>query len=728
MSFTFYPQLDAMDCGPACLKMVAAHYGKQYSLQLLRERSYISREGVSLLGIAEAAQSIGLRALGVRLSWKKLLRESGAPFVAHWRQKHFVVVYRIKKDMVYVADPAHGKVRYTREEFMKNWASAELEGEKVGIALLLEPTPDFYQREDDEKSRNVFSVLHLYLKPYRKLIRQVFIGLFFASLVQLAIPFLTQAVVDIGINNQDLSFIYLVLLAQILLVVGRLSVDFIRGWILLHVGARVNIALISDFLTKLMKLPIRFFDSKMTGDLLQRIQDHKRIEHFLSSQTLMTVFSLFNIVVFGIVVAIYNYKILLLFLTGTFLYVVWILIFMRKRRQVDIRRFAQMSENQGTLIELLQGMQEIKLTRSEIQKRWRWENLQARLFQTSIRGLTINQYQSAGASLINELTNILITLFSATLVLKGSLSLGMMLAIQYIIGQLNAPVNQLIQFFRTAQDARISLERLQEVHENKNEESEGGGQVKHLPSRMDLLINQVSFQYEGPHSPFALKEINLRIPEHKTTAIVGTSGSGKTSLIKLLLGFYEPVEGEIVVGDLNLKNLNKELWRANVGVVMQDGYLFSESIAENIAPGVDRIDEERLLQAAESACIRSFIEQLPLGFQTKIGNNGIGLSQGQRQRILIARAIYKNPPVLFLDEATNALDAGNEKHILENLQTFLQNRTSVVVAHRLSTVKNADNIVVLEQGRLVEQGTHTELIGMKGYYYKLVKNQLELGV
>jgi ATP-binding cassette subfamily B protein len=725
--FPFYKQLDAMDCGPACLRMIAKFYGKNYSLQTLRERCFISREGVSMLGISDAAESIGFHTMGVRLSFEQLAKEVNFPCIVHWKQKHFIIVYKIRKNRVFVSDPAHGRVTYTKEEFLKSWISTRKNGEEMGLCLLVEPTPDFYKYEDEKTDKRTFGFLFSYLRPYRNFMIQLALGLLLGSIIQLIFPFLTQQVVDFGINNQDIGFIYLILIAQFALFIGRMSVDFIRGWILLHLGTRVNISLISDFLIKLMKLPISFFDTKMIGDLMQRIGDHRRIELFLTSATLNILFSFVNLVIFGIVLAVYSLKIFWIFLAGSVFYIIWVYVFMKKRRELDFKRFSQLSDNQSSLIQLITGMQEIKLNNIEKQKRWEWETIQAKLFRVNVKSLSLNQYQQAGATFINEAKNILITIIAATSVIYGDMTLGMMLAVMYIIGQLNAPLNQMIGFFHRTQDAKISLERLGEVHLKDDEESPDEPKISILPRIRNLTVSGLSFQYEGPHSPLVLQNVELEIPESKVTAVVGVSGSGKTTLVKLLLGFYPPTKGEIRIGDIYLRNFSNRIWRDKCGVVMQDGFIFSDTIAKNITMGDEAVSTEKLIHAVKVANIREFIESLPLGYNTKIGANGHGLSQGQQQRILIARAVYKNPEFLFFDEATNALDANNEKIIMDNLQEFFTGKTVLVVAHRLSTVTNANQIVVLEKGKIVERGTHDELTKQKGAYYNLVKNQLELG-
>lgn len=728
-----YRQLDAMDCGPTCLRMIAKYYGRHYSLQTLRNHSLVTNQGASMLSISDAAEYIGFRTTGVMISFLQLIDEVPLPCIIHWNQNHFVVCYKIKKSRkdkcsIYVADPALGLVDYDEVNFKKCWLSTKRENEDNGAALLLEPGPEFYEHEDEEERRTRSLRFFLrYLTPYRGQLLQLILGMIVGSALQLIFPFLTQSLVDVGIGNGDLSFITLILIAQLVIFVARLSVEFVRSWILLHMNTRINIALISDFLAKLMKLPLRYFDTKMTGDIMQRIGDHSRIEVFLTGNSISTLFSFANFFVFAFVLAYYNIVILGIFLVGNALYVIWVLFFMKFRRELDYKRFAQASGEQSNLIQLITGMQEIKLNNCEKQKRWQWERIQVKLFKIGIKGLALGQVQQAGSVFFNQATNITVSFIAAKAVVDGGMTLGMMMSLTYIIGQLSSPIEQFVGFARSLQDAQISLERLNEVHGRGDEETTIKDKLNVLPGDRTINIEKLSFSYDGADRDYVLKDINLIIPWQKVTAVVGASGSGKTTLLKLLLGFYEPNKGNIKIGETPLNIINPHVWRSKSGSVMQDGFIFSETIAQNIAMGDDHVDVIKLEHAVTVANIRDFIDSLPMGYNTKIGMEGAGMSQGQRQRILIARAVYKNPDFIFFDEATNALDANNEKEIMKQLREFYQGRTVVVVAHRLSTVRDADMIVVLDHGKVVEEGTHEKLTALKGKYYELVKNQLELG-
>jgi len=724
MSFPFYKQFDQMDCGPTCLRMVAKYYGHNYKLHTLRQLCEINREGVSLLGISSAAEKIGFRTLSVRLSFEDL-KKSGFPVILHWRQEHFVVLYKIKKNGFFIADPASGLIKLDETEFCNNWISNK--DTHKGIALLLAPLPNFYEQEIEKDTEVSWSFLLRYLKIYRKLVIQLLFGLGAGSILQLAAPFLTQSIVDVGINTRNLNFIYIILIAQVVLIIGQVSVDFIRSWILLHISTRINISILTDFLIKLMKLPMSYFDTKMTGDIMQRMNDQRNIQTFLTGSALTTVFSLFNLVVFSFVLAYYNFTIFFVFATSSTLYIIWIFLFLKRRRELNYKSFEVSAKNQSNVVQLIGGMQEIKLNNSEQQKRWEWQHIQARLFKFNIKSLALNQYQQGGATFINQGKNILITFFSADAVINGNLTLGAMVAIQYIVGQLSSPIEQFLGFIQGYQDAKISIERLNEIHQMLDEEPVNK-EVSHiLPANKSLSLNDLSFSYPGAGNAPVLENIDLLIPQGKTTAIVGMSGSGKTTILKLLLRFYQPQKGEIKVGELSIDSIGYQTWRSECGVVMQDGFIFSDNIERNIAVGDEFPNKEKLQNAIKIANIQDFIDSLPLGLNTKIGAEGNGVSQGQRQRMLIARAVYKDPSYIFFDEATNSLDTNNEKIIMDNLNEFFKGRTVVIVAHRLSTVSNADNIIVLNKGKIIEQGTHFELTTLKGEYYKLVKNQLELG-
>ncbi len=726
MVFPNYKQLDKKDCGPTCLKIVGKHFGRSINIEKLRGLAETTRVGSTLQGLANAAEAIGIRTLPAKISFNKIV-EVPLPCILHWNNHHFVVLYRMKGTTCYISDPAHGLLTYNKNDFINNWIGNNANDEtEEGVVLLLEPTPQFYNDVDVANHDKLsFTFLSKYLIRYKRFVIQLVFGLLAGSLLQLIFPFLTQSIVDVGIKNQDLNFVYLILGAQVFLFLGKTVITVIRSWILLHLSTRVNISLISDFFIKLMNLPIAFFDSKLTGDILQRINDHERVEQLLTSSSLNVLFSTVNLIIFGLVLAYYNLWIFLIFLFGSLLYFGWVLLFLKKRRILDYKGFSQISQEQDKVIELINGMQEIKLHNAEKQFRWDWEHLQAQLFKVYMDKLSLSQYQDVGSGFINEFKNILITVVSAKLVIDGDITLGMMLAISYIVGQLNTPISDLVLFIRQLQDARISLERLAEIHNKEDEESPKNYNLQ-TPSRLGFTFKNISFRYLGTEEP-VLRKLDFTIPENKVTAIVGSSGSGKTTLLKLLLKFYEPQEGSILVDSIGLKKLSHKNWRDQCGVVMQEGFIFGNTIAKNIAVGVATIDKEKLAHAVTIANIREFIEELPLSYNTKIGSEGMGLSTGQKQRILIARAVYKNPKCLFFDEATSALDANNEKVIMEKLESFYQNRTVVIIAHRLSTVKNADQIVVLEKGEIVEIGNHNELIQTKGHYYNLVKNQLELG-
>lgn len=726
--FPFYRQLESADCGSSCLRIVSKFYGKKHPANYLRDLCHTTQQGVSLLSISDAAEAIGFRTSGLMLTWKQLRDEAKIPCIAHWNQHHFIVVYKVSKKHVWVSDPAVGLIKYSTEKFQKYWLSAtDRDGQQRGTVLLLEPTPEFYEIDEKETKNLGFMYLLRYMKSYKRYIFQIILGLLTGGFLSLILPFISQAIVDEGIGTGNLNFVVVMLIAQVMIIIGSTANNLIQSWLMLHMTARLSVSLISDFLHKLMRLPIAFFDSRRIGDILQRIGDYGRVQSFLTGSLLSITMALFTLIVYGGIMMSYNLKILLIFVLGSVLYVSWVLIFVRTRRKLDYKRFQASANNQSNMVQLVSAMQEIKLNHCEKQKRWEWERIQAKLFKINISALALGQAQSIGGMFIDQTKNVIISFLAAQAVINGDMTLGMMTAVQYVIGQLNAPVSEFISFIQSTQDAKISLERLNEIYSRDEEEPSEKELIKDIPHDVTLELRHVSFQYEGKHSEMVLEDINLIIPSNKVTAIVGTSGSGKTTLLKMLLGFYPPSEGEILLNGRRLQKYSPSSWRDKCGVVMQEGFIFSDTIANNIAVGDETPDMKRLMEAATAVRMDSFIESLPLGYKTKVGIEGQGLSSGQKQRILIARAIYKQADMLILDEATNSLDAHNEKYIMNELKNIFKDKTVIVVAHRLSTVKDADNIIVLENGILKESGNHESLIQKKGSYYKLIKNQLELG-
>lgn len=727
MSFPITFQHDSMQCGIACLQMICKHFGREYSLDFLSKLCFATNEGVSLLGIDDAANKLGLKTLCVKASMNELDQIS-LPAILHWNQKHFVVLYKIKKGRkYYIADPGKGLTTHTNKEMQEHWLSTN----SKGVAMMLEPTPHFYDTKNasgvGEKEIHSFRFLYGYVRRYYKYFGMIAVGLALGSIIQLVLPFLTQAIVDKGIKHQDLNIILLILFGQLMLTISRTFIDFLRRWILLRISMKINISLISDFFIKLLKLPMSFFDTKLLGDLMQRMNDHGRVNNFLTQNVLNIVFSFLTLIVFSVVLVIYDKFVFLVFLIGSMLYGGWIALFLKRRKVIDYELFEQQAINNNRTYEFITSMQEIKLQDCEQRKRQEWEHIQKDLFKIQQKSLRLQQQEEAGGIFINELKNIAITVMSAAAVIEGNMTLGMMLAVQYIIGQLCSPVEQLMDFFYSLQDVKISLERINEIHSMEDENGKAGLLTSIKQKSKGINIQNVIFKYNPHVLTKTIDHVDIQIPQGKVTAIVGASGSGKTTLIKLILGYYSVIEGRICIGSTNINDVNKQWWRRQCGVVMQDGVIFSESIARNIAVDDAEIDQVRLLEAAKISRIFDYIMGLPLKFDTKIGRDGIGLSQGQKQRILIARAVYKNPEYIFLDEATNSLDANNERKIVENLDRFYKGKTVVIVAHRLSTVKNADQIVVIDHGKVVETGTHDTLTLKRGAYFQLVKNQLELG-
>ena len=733
--FPFHPQLDAMDCGPAALRMVCAHHGRELSQSWLRELCHIGKGGVSLLGISEAAEKVGLRSLAVRLSYMRLRDEAPLPCIAHWQADHFVVVYEFTRNKVRVADPAHGLVDYSPEEFIRASSppGTPISADAPGIYLLLETTPAFHDqsasgRKDAEPGRKGLPFFFTYLRPYKKLLLQVAVGMLVGLGLELILPFLSQAVVDYGIGNLDLHFIYVLLAAQLMLSLSQTGADMIRSWLLLHIGSRVSIAMIADFLSKLLRLPLPFFDSRTAGDIMQRIGDHRRVKGFLMSSSLDVIFSLLTFVVFAVVLALYSWQILATFAVFSAMAVGWLLIFLKQRRMLDFKRFVLEAKERDTLMEIVAGMPEIKIQGLQRDKRWDWEHVAMRTYQLEGKSLALKQTQRLGVTVLSNIRNILISFLAARAVLQGQMTFGMMIATQYIVGQLNSPISRMIDFIYSAQDARLSLERMQEIYDHKDEDAGETHASADFPESRKLTISGLSFRYPGAGRADVLKDINLVIPPGKVTAIVGASGSGKTTLLKLLLGLYRPTGGDIYLDSVPLSALDGHAWRARCGVVMQDGFIFSGTFARNVVPGSQTIDPLRMGAAIRLASMEEFVRNQPNGAETVVGAEGQGLSGGERQRLLLARAIYRNPDFLFLDEATSALDTKNESAVIAALREFAQGRTVVVIAHRLSTVRDADQIVVIDQGRIVETGQHGDLVSKAGAYYRLVRNQLELEV
>jgi len=733
-TFTYYRQLDAKDCGPTCIRMIARYYGKEYSLSYLRELCNIGKEGVTVLGINNAAEQLGFNSVALKAPFGVLEKQVQLPCIAHWKQNHFIVIYKITKRHVYIADPGSGKQKIDKEDFLHNWVSEQEKGEGLGILIVLEPTTAFYEKENEtpppDQTKAGFRYLLPHFKQHRKALVNLGAGLIVSTILQLLFPILTQSIVDTGIGNRDINFVYLILIGQLVIFFSETIISMVQSWTLLYVGTRVNVSIISDFLKKLMRKPLRFFDTRIAGDLLQRIDDHKRIEDFLTNGTFRFILSIFTFFVFTGLLIHYSFVIFIVFITGGILFLSWIYYFQRKRKQLDYKRFAEQASNKSKLVEIINGMHDIKLQNAERHKRWEWQTIQARLFRVNVKYLTLEQIQRVGAKSINTLKNITTTFICSGLVINNKMSLGEMLAVQFIVGELNVPLFNLLDFLNSYQDAKISIERIGEIHSTEEEQSPAHNLINtdEQFAYDSIILKNLVFKYVGTHYFNVLNNISVCIPKGRVTAIVGLSGSGKTTLLKLLLKFYEPTAGSILIGSLNLGTINEDYWRSKCGVVLQDGYIFSDTIAKNITLGFDEIDKKRLLHAVKVANIKDFIETLPLRYNTKIGPDGMGLSQGQKQRILIARAVYKDPEYIFFDEATNALDANNERTIIENLQQFFRNKTVVIVAHRLSTVRDADQILVMEGGRIIEAGDHEELISIKGAYFNLVKNQLELGV
>lgn len=727
--FPFYKQLDSSDCGAACLRMILKYYGKHFTSETIRAKAFTSREGTSFLGLKQAAESFGMEAYALQLDWEAFCKLIKTPCIIHWNQNHFIVVYKVKHNRftnnttIYVANPGKGILPLSKEEFLAGWLH---ETENKGFVLVMEPTEAFYQLKEEKESSLTFRYLLRYIRPFRTPIIQFFLAMLLGSLISLAFPFLTQAMVDQGIKEQNLNLILLLLIAQLLLTLGQLGNDMIRSWLMLHVTMRVNISFISDFLYKLMRLPISFFDVKRVGDIMQRISDNSRIQSFLTHSLISIVIAAITFIVYSFVMAGYNLNLLIIFFIGSILYIGWTFLFLKKRKKLDYARFEKSANNQSKMVQLITGMQEIKLNSCERPKLWEWERIQTDIYRVTVRSTVLEQVQSIGGTCIDQIKNIIISYWAARMVVEGEMTLGMMMAMQYVIGQLNAPIGQFMGFVQSAQDASISMERMGEIYNMEEEEPEEISRIHIIPSNGRIEFKNVDFHYEGPASPKVLNQLNFTVLPGKVNAIVGVSGSGKTTIMKLLLGYYHPSCGQISLNGKDLWDYSSRAWRGACGTVMQEGFIFSDTIERNICMQEGDVDKDRLKYALHVANIESYIDSLPLGLNTQIGMEGNGMSSGQKQRILIARAVYKNPDYILLDEATNSLDSNNEQLILERMQTFYQNKTVVVIAHRLSTIRHADNIIVLNNGQVAESGKHEELLACKGLYYELINKQLDV--
>ena len=722
-SFPTEYQMDAKDCGPASLKMVAKYFGRYFSLQYLRDKCGITKEGVSLLGISAAAESIGLHTAAFKCTIDDVVTKIPFPVIVFWNENHFIVVYHANKNHVWVSDPVKGHVKYTKHEFMAGWY---LKNEDKGVLLALEPTSDFKQsKQEKEQEKNSFLSMLRYFMPYKKQFLLIFFVMMVVTLLQGILPFISKAVIDVGISSSDVTFINMVLVGNITILLSVMVFNVLRDWILMHITARVNIALISDYLVKLMKLPVTFFENKLLGDILQRAQDHERIRSFIMNNSLSLIFSVFTFVVFSIILLLYNAVIFFIFIAGSILYVVWVLLFLKIRKKLDWQYFELISRNQSYWVETVSAIQDIKIYNYERARRWKWEEIQARLYHVNKRVLAVTNMQNLGAQFIESIKNMSITFFCATAVVDGGITFGVMISTQFIIGMLNGPLVQFINFMVSAQYAKISFLRMNEIRLLEDEdELLSVGATTILPEDKSLILRNVMFKY-APHLPMVLKNINLIIPENKVTAIVGSSGCGKSTLLKLLVRLYRPSYGSVNMGGMNVTALNLRTWREMCGVVMQDGKIFSDTIKNNIVLDDENVDEAQLIKCCKIAQIKEDIDQMPRGFDTEIGEQGCGLSGGQKQRLLIARALYRNPRYLFLDEATNALDTVNEHKIVKALNSAFENRTVVIIAHRLSTIRNANQIVVMDKGEIKEFGTHDVLMDRKGFYYNLVKSQYD---
>lgn len=724
--FPSLKQQDQNDCGPTCLKMICKYYEVNVSIEYLRELSYVTYYGTSMLSLSRSAEQLGFRTISSKLTLKNFIKNFSLPTIIHWKQHHFIVVYKIKKNKIYVSDPAIGKITYDIDSFLDGW-SGEQNIDSIGFVLFIEATPDIYENERGEKGIS-FSYFLGYFKGFKKQYVQIVLGMIASMLITFVTPFITQSIVDVGINGRNMGFINLMLIAQLVLASSSIIIGFIQNWLFMHMGTRISLSIATGYISKVMKLSIPYLERKTIGDFMQRMSDNSRIQGFISSSTLSTLFSFLNVIVFGIIMATFDLKILAVFLLGSTLYAGWILLFIKKRKEYDYKKFDQNSQSQTSIIQIFNGIRDIKLYNFEQEKRWEWERIQSRGYLLSMKQLGLNQVQQSGAFFIENAKNITITYLVVSSVISGQITFGTMISIQYILGQMGSPLLQLIGFINSYQDAKISLQRIGEIHTQANEEADEENEDKihnpHAIKNKSIEFQNVTFSYNKLVEEPILKNVDIHIPEGKFTAVVGESGSGKTTLIKILLGFYKINRGSVKIGELDLSNLSAKMWRDQCGAVLQDSYLFSCSILDNIALNSENVQMEKVYEAARLANIHDFITSLPLAYKTKIGENGLTLSQGQKQRIFIARIIYKDPGFLFFDEATNALDSENESTIMKNISEKLGGKTIIFVSHRLSAIKRADNIIVMKDGEVAESGKHNDLMKSKGIYYMLNKKQL----
>jgi ATP-binding cassette subfamily B protein len=718
-------QLDTMDCGLACLDMIARHHGREYPRQFIREVCPHDRLGSSLSAIAHGAERLGFRTLSVKISFDDLKQKAPLPCIAFWPYGHYVVVHRIRGDRVYIADPAAGLTVYSREEFEDCWLMADDDRRDWGVILLLEPDNQYQAPAPDASFTATADLWRPLSRDLKRHLIPVGAGILISLATQLALPFISAAVIDIGVADRNFSIVLIFIIAQLALLFSRLGVKLLQEWMLAYIGIRVDMKLVAQFLTKLTRLPMSFFDGKLIGDLIQRINDHKSLQQFLTQSLWQVLSAMLSLMVFGTALAFFKPILFGQFAAGAALYIIFLALFMKNQRLLNHKAFHLSAQRHGLIVEFLSGMQEIKLNNAEQQRRWQWEVAQHAIGKVQIKAQLLNYLQSTGCQAIIEINNLILTLLVVREVINGQSSLGAMVAVQYIIGQLSWPLNQIAMLLYQSHDAALSYTRAREVHQIQNEERPAS---QAIPDECaDIEFRNVSFSYGGGSRNLLFRDLNLTIPRGKTTAIVGRSGSGKTTLLKLLLKFYEVSGGEINLGRVNINRLSHQRWRELCGVVMQDGYIFSDTILSNIAVADEDPNTDRVAEVAREAQIASFIESLPLGYETRIGRDGVGISRGQAQRILIARALYKDPKYLFFDEATSALDAETESVIVDQLREIMSGKTAVVIAHRMSTVRHADQIILLDQGEIVEVGTHEELVACRGGYFNLVRNQLELG-